>query len=370
METLKEEFEIKKKRLSDYMEEKNIEAILMSRTSNYSWLTCGCRNKVVDYSETGASSLLFYKDRLFLMTTNIEITRMMEEETNDFDFVEPASYNWYESEEFEKKVGKIVDIKKIYQDSPVFKSANLLDNDFNKLKYCLTEGEKNRYFGLGKTTAECMTDTCDCIKPGMSEYMVQAILSEKLISNEIMPWIILIASDQRIFKYRHPIPTHKKIDKYVMVVVGALRGGLIACCSRILHFGKPPSQVVKARDIITDIDAKLILGSRPGIKYSDVFKKEVEDFNFYDLKDEWHNHHQGGPLGYEGRYFLANSKTDEIIKENHAIAWNPSMSGFKSEDTIVVEEDTNKIITSDERWPMIKVDTEIGSIKRPDILIR
>lgn len=370
METLIEEFKLKKNRLSDYMKKKNIEAILMNKTSNYSWLTCGCRNKVVDYSEAGASSLLFYKDRLFLITTNIEINRMMEEETNEFDFIEPVSYNWYDSEEFEKKVEKIVDIKKIYQDSPVFKSANLLDNDFNRLKYCLTQGEKDRYISLGKTTAECMTETCNCIKPGMSEYRVQAILSEKLISNKIMPWIILIAADQRIFKYRHPIPTDKKIDKFVMVVVGALRSGLIACCTRILHFGKPPRQVMEARDIITNIDAKLIIGSRPGIKYSEIFKKEIEDFNLYGLKDEWHNHHRGGPLGYEGRYFLVNSKTDETIKENNAIAWNPSMCGFKSEDTIVIEEDRNKIITFDEEWPMIKVDTEIGSIKRPDILIK
>ena len=46
------------------------------------------------------------------------------------------------------------------------------------------------------------------------------------------------------------------------------------------------------------------------------------------------------------------------------------MSGFKSEDTIIVEKDSNKIITFDEKWPMIKVDTDIGSIKRPDILIK
>ncbi|MCX6383512.1 MAG: M24 family metallopeptidase [Actinobacteria bacterium] len=370
MESLLEEFELKKKRLTDYMYKKNIEAVLLTKKSNYYWLICSCRNQVVDYSELGASSLLFYNDRLFLITTNIEINRMMEEETNKFDFIEPVPYNWYENDDFEKKIEKIIDLKKIFQDSPLLKSASLLDKDFDELKFCLTNGEKDRYSILGKTTAECMTDTCKCVEQTMNEYEVQALLSEKLISNGIMPWIILIASDQRIFKYRHPIPTNKKVDKYVMVVVGALKGGLIACCTRFLYFGEPSRQVLKARDIINKIDAEMILSSRPGIRYSEIFKKEIDNFNLFGLKDEWHNHHQGGPLGYEGRYFLVNSKTDETIKKSNAIAWNPSMSGFKSEDTIIVEKDSNKIITLDEKWPMIKVETEIGSIKRSDILIK
>ena len=77
-----------------------------------------------------------------------------------------------------------------------------------------------------------------------------------------------------------------------------------------------------------------------------------------------------GPIGYEGRYFLVNSKTDEIIKENNAIAWNPSASGFKSEDTIIVEKDENKIITFDKEWPILKVDTGSSVVERPDILVR
>lgn len=370
MESLLEEFEIKKQRLTEYMCKNNIEAILLAKNSNYYWLMCGSRNKLVDYSELGASSLLFYNNRLFLITNNIEINRMIEEETNNFAFIEPIFYNWYENDGFEKNIKKIVNLKKVFQDYPLLKSANLLGKDFDKLKYCLTSGEKERYIILGKKTAECMTDTIDCIQQKMSEFEVQALLSQKLITHGFMPWIILIASDQRIFKYRHPIPTAKRIDKYVMVAVGALKGGLIACCTRFLHFGEPDNHILKARDIISKIDSEMILSSRPGVKYSEIFQREVNNFNSYGLKDEWQNHHQGGPLGYEGRYFLVNYKTDSIIEENNAIAWNPSMYGYKSEDTIVVEKDENKIITYDKRWPMIKVDTEFGSIERPDILIK
>ena len=370
MEQLIKEFEIKKKRVIDYMQKKNIEAIFLNKPSNFFWLTCGCRNKVVDYSGLGASSLLIYKNRMFLITTNIEIHRMIEEETNNFNFIEPVYYNWYEVDNFEKKVRKIVDIGKIYQDVQIFRLANPLDNGFDKLKFCLTESEKDRYYKLGKITARCMTDTCRSIKPGMSEYEVQAILSKNLISKEVTPWVILIASDDRMLKYRHPIPTAKKIENLVMVVVGGLKGGLIACCTRILYFGKPSKQIIAARDIINNIDANLILSSRPGKKYCEIFKKEIDLFKSYNLENEWQNHHQSGPTGYEGRYFAVNSETNDEIEKSNAIAWNPSMKGFKSEDTFIVEENGNEIITFDDNWPILDINTEFGKIKRPDILIQ
>ena len=212
--------------------------------------------------------------------------------------------------------------------------------------------------------------TCEDIKIGMSEFEIQAILSEYLIAEGVMPLVILIGSDKRLFNYRHPVPTGKKIDKYVMVVCGAIKWGLITAISRLIHFGKPSSEIFKARDIITNIGAEMILSSRPGTKYSDVLKNEIKRFEKYGLEDEWKNHHQGGPIGYEGRYFLTKLEKKETIETNHAIAWNPSMRGFKSEDTIIVEKDENKIITEDGEWPTIEVETEYGKILRPDILIK
>ena len=62
--------------------------------------------------------------------------------------------------------------------------------------------------------------------------------------------------------------------------------------------------------------------------------------------------------------------TDIKINKNHSITWNPSIRGFKSEDTIIVEENYNKIITEDYRWPMLNVETEFGNVLRPDIFIK
>ena len=155
-----------------------------------------------------------------------------------------------------------------------------------------------------------------------------------------------------------------------MVVVGALKWGLITAITRLVHFGKLTEEILNARNIITSIDAEMILTSRPGIKYSDIFINEINKFKEHGLENEWENHHQGGPIGYEGRYFLTTQQNKDAIEENNAIAWNPSMRGFKSEDTIIVGKDENLVITEDENWPKIEIKTEYGKILRPDILIK
>jgi Xaa-Pro dipeptidase len=370
MEDLLSEYNLKKDRLFEYMDKKNIGGLLLAKRSNYAWLMCGRTNRIVDTSESGGAILLLCRDRLYLVTTNIELERMKNEESNDFNFLKFIQYDWFEPQGLENKISEIIDLNKIRQDFPILPNIRLSDPDLEKVKYCLTDNEKERYCRLGNISSECVTKTCSEIKPGMTEFQVHGILSQHLLSEGIIPALILVGSDERLFNYRHPISTCKKIDKYVMVVTSAMKWGLNAALSRIVHFGKPSNEIITARDIITYIDSEMILSSRSGVKYSDILKTEIKNFEKYKLKNEWKNHHQGGPIGYEGRYFCVSQDNDEFIANNHAIAWNPSMRGFKSEDTIIVEENNNGIITQDNNWPMIKVETDSGTTSRPDILIK
>lgn len=364
------EFEAKKKRISDYMDKKKIKALLLAKKSNFFWATCGGRSQIVDYSELGFSYLLYYEDKFYLLTTNIEAQRMLEEELSQIYGIEAVTYMWFEPDGLKKRLTEIVDISDIYQDWPLLQEAKMLDTDFDHLRFRLTEQEKKRYYNLCRDTSKCITSTCKEIKAGMTEFDIQASFSERLISSEVMPFLILIGSDERLYKYRHPIPTDKKIERYVMVVVCGLRDGLIAACTRFVHFGSLSEDLIRAREIILEIDSRMILSSRPGKSYSEILREEAETFMSYGHEDEWHNHHQGGPLGYEGRYFLVTPYTEHVIQKDNAIAWNPSIRGFKSEDTIIVEEESNKVATYDEDWPSIEIENEFGVIRRPDILIK
>ena len=367
---INKEFTIKKQKIKEYLESKSLSGILLTKRSNYSWITCGCRNKIIDASELGASSILFFKDIFYLITTNIEIERMISEELNNFISVEKVIYDWFNPKGLKESVKKIIGLKKIVQDYPLIEEVDVVGSEFNYLKFELTPQEISRFVELGQTVSKCVTSVCFDINPGITEFELQGNLSNLLISNEIMPLVILIGSDDRIFKYRHPLPTKKKIEKYIMVVAGAEKWGMIAAITRFVHFGALDTHLEKIKEHTMQIDANMILNSKSGIKYNEIFERAMFNYDKLGYNNEWRNHHQGGPLGYESRYLLVNSDTKMNIRENHAIAWNPSITGFKSEDTFIVGKEKNLIITEDKNWPKIEIKTEYGKILRPDILIR
>jgi len=100
-----------------------------------------------------------------------------------------------------------------------------------------------------------------------------------------------------------------------------------------------------------------------------VFRAATEEYRKAGYDGEWLLHHQGGPAGYRARYFTANENTAGTVKLNSVFAWNPSITGTKTEDTIIVGENENTFITQTGCWPYIEVEINGKKYKRPDILI-
>jgi hypothetical protein len=84
--------------------------------------------------------------------------------------------------------------------------------------------------------------------------------------------------------------------------------------------------------------------------------------------EEWKLHHQGGSIGYTGRDYRTNLKTPDIIQENQAFTWNPSLSGTKSEDTIVATSNGPVMITYPIHYPTLSMNVGGISFMRPAIL--
>ena len=57
-------------------------------------------------------------------------------------------------------------------------------------------------------------------------------------------------------------------------------------------------------------------------------------------------HHQGGATGYGPREALATPESTFRVAEGQFYAWNPSIAGVKSEDTMVVGSQGNQVITT------------------------
>ena len=75
-----------------------------------------------------------------------------------------------------------------------------------------------------------------------------------------------------------------------------------------------------------------------------------------------------GATGYTGRDYRVNFQTTDIIQENQAFCWNPSISGTKSEDTMLATSNGLVLLSKPVKFPMIEMEIEGYTFQRPGML--
>ena len=197
-----------------------------------------------------------------------------------------------------------------------------------------------------------------------------ALLIAETEKRGIQPIVCLIATDERIFNFRHPLPTAKKLDRYAMLILCGRQHGLVCSITRLVHFGHLPEEIQKKALPLARIDAAMITATCPGRSLGEIFLHNEDEYARFGYPDEWRLHHQGGPAGYEPREYIARPGASEKVSLGQAYAWNPSITGTKSEDTILVTEHPgNEVLTAISGWPVISVDVDGNSLERPTILV-
>ena len=159
------------------------------------------------------------------------------------------------------------------------------------------------------------------------------------------------------------------MDKYAMLVLCGRQKGLVCSLTRLIHFGLLPNELKEKSESVAYIDAKMISSTRTGKTVSEVFRITKDAYAKVGFADEWQLHHQGGPAGYDPREFLAKDNAEIPIGIGQAYAWNPSITGCKSEDTILVKESGNEILSVIDGWPSFTIQIDGQSIERPQILV-
>jgi antitoxin VapB len=234
------------------------------------------------------------------------------------------------------------------------------------------EPEVKRYREVGRETSFAMEGACRRSEPGMTEEEVAAVLAEEVHARGMVPTVILIGSDERIARFRHPLPTTKRIDSTLMVVLCARRYGLIASLTRLVHFGRRlPQELADIHRAVQQVDAALILATREGRSVGDIFADAVTSYNANGFGDEWRRHHQGGPTGYQGRSYKARPGERRRVLAPQAFAWNPSITGTKSEDTVLTVPGGGppQLLTQPIDWPTRDAEWGGGTVPRAEILL-
>lgn len=362
--TSRAELNLKLERIRELLFRHDLEALLIQKIENFAWATCGGDPHVNIANSLGIASLWITRANRFVVTNNIEASRLMQEGGLGEQGWEFKVSPWIEGD---IPITSLTHDTKFGADTS-FPQALDLSRVIASLRSQLTPEEGHRYRELGQLCAQGMAQAIDAVKPGMSEYEIASLLAQSVESKGIKAIVNLIATDERIFSYRHPLPTAKKLRNYAMLVLCGRKWGLICSLTRLVHFGKLPEEVRHKAEAAARIDAEMIAATRPGRTLGDIFRRAQAVYAATGYPDEWQLHHQGGSAGYAPREVTATPTSTEPVRLGQAFAWNPSITGTKSEDTILVGKGSHEIITEMADWPGIDVKVGEQVIKRPAIL--
>jgi Xaa-Pro dipeptidase len=330
----------RQQRLRELMDRRGLGALLLRRSANFAWYTGGADNRVDHASPFGVADVLVTLEAEHIFTNNIEAPRMREEQTPDFEVVE---HPWYGDEA--TAIREVVGDVSLGTDFPLGGALDV-SSEVASLRYVLDADALERYRRIGADAAAAVAEAAGSLESGTNEREAAANLAAACRRRGLFSSVLLAAADERIARYRHPIPHGERIEGRAMLVVSAERGGLYANVTRMVHFEEPDAEVERRqRACETILNRMREEATRPGLTLADAFADCQRFYAEAGFPEEWKLHHQGGMTGYVSREVIATPQTRQELRVGQAFAWNPSITGAKAEETFVLTEGGPDVIT-------------------------
>lgn len=366
------EIEIKTARIAEMLRREGLAAVLLNSQYNFAWLTSGASNGVDGSRDNGVVSVLISAaGHRYLLASVIEMSRMLTEQVNDKEF-EPIEFAWQEekgSGTFLIDTAKSLVSGEVATDIFMHPSVRCVEGKIAPCRYELTASEVERFRELGKDAAAAMVKTFSVISPGETEREIATILKLELGKRKIESVVTLVAADERISLYRHPVPTEKVLHNTLLLVTCAKREGLIASVSRIGCWGDASPELRMRTEAAAFVNASLLNATRPGTIGAELYRVAANAYSECGFSGEIDNHHQGGAAGYRTREWVAHPNCSEFVRNIQAFAWNPTIAGTKVEDTVIVIDEAIEYITETQGFPVITTKIDGSEFRSADILL-
>ena len=360
------ELEAKHEKLVEFLNANKLAGVLIRRNENVAWLTGGAVElRVLTPCETGVATLLVTAaGKRYYFTTENEAPRLHDEEFGALDF-EPVLFPWW-ADDTNAAAAKLAG-GPLGSDTP---GAGLTPVSLAPLRLALGDAEIARYRWLGAQTAAATVEALNKVEPGMSEYDLEAITAAALLRRGILPSVYLFAVDDRILKYKHAVARGNRLERYAMLNLCSRKWGLAISITRFVHFGALPAELAERFRAAAQVNAALLNATRVGATSADLFAVAQAAYAAQGFPGEERFHHQGGPTGYGEREWIATPAGAEVVVNNQAFAWNPSIRGGKVEDTVLLRNGVIENLTSTPDLPALEAKVKGSEYVAAGVLVK
>lgn len=218
-----------------------------------------------------------------------------------------------------------------------------LEPELSVQRASLAELEQERMRWLGKRLTQVLDAVAASLEAGMTENEASVEIMRGLGGDEIRAPVLLVGADDRIARYRHPLPTGLSIRKRAMLVAVAERWGLHVALTRMRELEPATPDLERRRAATSDVLEAMLTATAPGRTLGSILEAAQGAYADAGVPDEWRLHHQGGLLGYRPRERLATPGDPTVLTAGMAVAWNPSITGTKVEASYLITDSSGQL---------------------------
>jgi Xaa-Pro dipeptidase len=358
--------DLKLGRVRKYLKDRGYTGLVLLRQDNFAWITTGGVNRVVIPSAEGAGAIVVTNDAAFLVAQVMDGQRMMDEEMNGLP-VEYVPLRWYE----ESVLDRALSLAGSHPAADVPCRAEYRLSEIYELHFPYTPGEIARFYEIGAIADRVMADVAAQIAPGMTDYEAEARILYEFARRGVIADVVLVGTDERIIKYRHPNPAGARLGKYVLLTPALRYKGLHCNIARSLYFGDAvPEEIALAYEAVRQVSANCMALCETGASYRDILEEHKALLAELGFPEAWRGHYPGGRTGYFLCQAGLSQDPSRTIGETEAFEWFITVPGAKTAELLVKDGADLRVASVAGHWPVSHVTRHGKAFPIPDILLR
>ncbi|NUB93397.1 M24 family metallopeptidase [Haloterrigena sp. SYSU A121-1] len=336
-------------RLDEFMTERELSELWFLRPANFAWLTGGGNSTVDRAADVGVAALGYDGDAVRALTPNNEADRFREEELPSGVPVE--TFDWHESSLGEAVARESAD--GAGADVPTVPGLESIDA--SRLRLPVTDRDRQVLERAGRATADAVETVAREVSPDDTERAAAGRLRDELWDRGLESPVVLVGGAERSQRHRHFTPTDEPLGDYALLTVVAVERGVNIAVTRTVDFDAP-SWLRERHDDASRVAATAMAATRDAAAADDgtagdVFAEIERAYAAVGWEGEWQHHHQGGSIGFESREWIATPSHDAPVETPAPYAWNPTVQGAKTEDTVLISPTDVDVVTDTGSWP-------------------
>lgn len=360
-----EDIEAKHQRIREFLTERQLDAVLLQRAENFSWMTSGGDSTGKGFPEPRAS-IFVTADARVVLGGNADLAQLFETEITGLGF-QLKERPWYEPREV--LMTDLCRGRKVGSDLPLGKTTDV-SAELAAMRIPLTQVEADRIRKIGRQVAHALEATARNLQRLQTEAEIAGEVAHRLMKHEIEPVQIQVTADTRTARFRMWGHSGEPVRRWCVLRATAKRWGLHVSAARTVSLDVPDQELLRSHQHAALVQATAMYFSQKNWALGDILDKTRRIYEKFDHADEWRLAEQGYVQGYSPSEIPVIPRSEYRLAANTSLCWRPSVGSAQLGDSILLNTEGFEMLTPIEVWPSLEVAVKDVPIVCPGILIK